>query len=612
MMQKTFWTRVMLSKNEPVSDWVTTALLHLVVTFIITFPSILSFHSHFIGGPRGDKFQFIWNFWWVKHALFNLHRLPFYCDIQYYPTGVSLALHDMAYFWTALSIPLQYFLDPRIILNLFLILCFPLNGLAFYRLAREITKDHRGAIAGSLIFAYSPYLIGRFHVCHIQYLGVFFIPLFILELWRYHHSPRTIFLIKAGIYLSLTSLISYYYGVALTLILLSFLFYQTISSKTRWADPRYWRKIVFQILIMIALIGSIMSPFVIPTLIQLNRGDYQLKQEPLNNLEENSGDLVAYFVPDATIIATWKGWFLFERGIQWARKINASLSGNKLEKSVYPGWISWITIGMALGLRNFRKRNWPWILLSIFFWIFTLGPTLFVAGKPYLQGLLPWGIFTMIPVLNIIRGPTRFACFITLGTGMLLAAGIALLKEKYNPRVYKTATILITILIIIEFLPLPTSLTANNVFLSKFYRDLQNDQRNFSILNIPTDFTGATGGGDIYVYTQTIHQKPIIGGHVSREPEYALKTLHESAFLQAVALQMDKGDPQSPFNNDGVTDMPETLRRLKVGYIIVHKSLLTENEFRRVVMLLEQGIGSHIFEDQWIRVYSASESSFKT
>jgi hypothetical protein len=75
---------------------------------------------------------------------------------------------------------------------------------------------------------------------------------------------------------------------------------------------------------------------------------------------------------------------------------------------------------------------------------------------------------------------------------------------------------------------------------------------------------------------------------------------------------MDKGDPQSPFNNDGVTDMPGTLRRLKVGYIIVHKSLLAENEFRRVVMLLEQGIGPHIFEDQWIRVYSASQSSFKT
>jgi hypothetical protein len=517
----------------------------------------------------------------------------------------------MAYFWTAVSIPIQYFLDPRIILNLFLIICFPLNGLAFYRLAKEITKDHRGAIAGSLLFAYSPYLIGRFHVCHIQYLGIFFIPLFILELWRYHHSPKTTFLIKAGIYLSLTSLISYYYGVALTLILLSFLLYQTISFKMRWGDPRYWRKKGIHILIMVVVIGSIMSPFVLPTLIQLNRGDYHLREEPRNNLEENSGDLVAYFVPDATIIATWKGWFLFQRGIQWARKINGSLSGNKLEKSVYPGWVSWVAIGMALGLRNFRKQNWPWVLLAMFFWIFTLGPTLFIAGKPYLQGLLPWAIFTKIPVLNIIRGPTRFACFITLGTGMLLAAGIALLKEKSNPLVYKSGTILITIIIVIEFLPLPTSLTANNVFLSRFYDGVREDQGNFSILNIPADFTGASGGGDIYVYTQTIHQKPIIGGHVSREPIYALKTLHESPFLQAVAHQMDKGDPQSLMHSDALTDMHETLLSLNVGYIIVHKPLLAKNEFRRVVTLLEKGVGLPVFEDRWIRVYSAPKSAPK-
>ena len=249
---------------------------------------------------------------------------------------------------------------------------------------------------------------------------------------------------------------------------------------------------------------------------------------------------------------------------------------------------------------------------SIFFWIFTLGPTLFVAGKPYLQGLLPWGIFTMIPVLNIIRGPTRFACFITLGTGMLLAAGIALLKEKYNPPLYKTATVLITLLIFFEFLPLPTSLTANNVFLSRFYRDLQNDKRNYSILNIPADFTGATGGGDIYVYAQTIHKKPIIGGHVSREPIYALNTLHESAFLRSVAHQMDRGNPQLPFDSDGFLDMLETLRRLNIGYIIVHKSLLVENEFRRVVTFLEQGMGPHVFEDQWIRVYSTPRIACKT
>ena len=125
--------------------WISTFILHLIITFIITFPSLILFHSHYIGGPRGDKFQFIWNFWWMKYSIFDLHRLPFYCNMQYHPTGVSLALHDMTYFWSTLSIPFQTFFERGIILNIFLILCFPLNGMAFYHLAKEITKDHRGA-----------------------------------------------------------------------------------------------------------------------------------------------------------------------------------------------------------------------------------------------------------------------------------------------------------------------------------------------------------------------------------------------------------------------------------------------------------------------------------
>jgi len=171
-------------KNKLITDWASIILLHITLTFIITYPTLLYFHSYHIGGPRGDKFQFIWNFWWTKFSITDLHQLPFFCDFQYYPTGVSLALHDTSYFWAFLSIPLQFFLDPEIILNIFLVLCFPLNGLAFYHLAKVVTGDHRGAIAGSLIFAYCPYLIGRFHVCHIQYLGIFLIPLFLLELWR--------------------------------------------------------------------------------------------------------------------------------------------------------------------------------------------------------------------------------------------------------------------------------------------------------------------------------------------------------------------------------------------------------------------------------------------
>jgi hypothetical protein len=591
-------------KYEVHYHWISTLILHIIITFIFTIPFLLYFNSHFVGGPRGDKFQFIWNFWWVKHSILDLHKFPFFCNLQYYPTGVSLALHDMTYFWSILSVPFQFFLDPALILNLFLFLCFPLNGMAFYHMAKEITKEHRGALAGSLIFAFCPYLIGRFHVCHIQYLSVFFIPLFLLELWRYSQYPSLVNLIKASIYFFLTSLISYYYGAALSLILISFFIYQAICLKNKSSYPGRLIKLSFNILITFSLIIILMSPFMVPALIQINRGDYQSAKEPFNSIEDNSGDLVSYFIPDTTL-ASWKGWSLSKSGERWMSRFNASISGNILEKSVYPGLISLISIGMAIFFKAFREKAWPWLLLALSFWIISLGPTLFVFGKPYLKGLLPYSIFRIIPIFNIMRAPTRFAFFITLGGGMLVALGISQLRKNFSLRSYRILTVIITAVILVEFLPTPTYLTPNNIFISNFYYYLQKDPDEFSILNIPVDFFGATGGGDIYVYAQTIHEKPIIGGYVSREPVYALSTLNESDFLQAITSGTNDESSGLPLTEKGYKEMPDTLKCLNIGYVILHKSLLSYDDFLRAIKWIEPGLGRPIFEDEWIRVYSA-------
>ncbi|MFC1868334.1 hypothetical protein ACFL0H_09395 [Thermodesulfobacteriota bacterium] len=334
----------------------------------------------------------------------------------------------------------------------------------------------------------------------------------------------------------------------------------------------------------------------------MNRGDYKLIQEPYSTLEENSGDLIAYFIPDTTL-ASWRGWPLSGRFSKWARDVYTSMSGNRLEKSVYPGWISLIAIVLSICLRSFRKRAWPWLVLSLSFWVISLGPTLFINGKPYLKGLLPCRFLNLIPIFDIIRSPTRFSFFVTLGAGILVSIGIAKLRSSYSLRTYKAITFLILIMIIAEFLPSNTLLTPNNIFKSGFYYQIQKDPINSSVLNIPTDFTGETGGGDIYVYAQTIHHKPIIGGYVSREPAYALKTLYMSPFLKAVTRNDSDENSGLPLTEAGLKKIPETLERLNVGYIILHKPLLELNEFRRVSKWVERGLGRPVFEDEWIHAY---------
>ncbi len=144
-------------------------LIHLYLTGVFTFPLILNPHKIFVGGLGGDKYQFIWGFWWYKHALTEIFTNPLFTHLQYYPDGVSLAYHDMSYFWTLLSVPLQAFMHPTLIFNLFLLVSIFLNGMCFYKLALEISQNKMGSLFGSILFAYCPYFIGRFRVGHIVY-----------------------------------------------------------------------------------------------------------------------------------------------------------------------------------------------------------------------------------------------------------------------------------------------------------------------------------------------------------------------------------------------------------------------------------------------------------
>ena len=67
--------------------------------------------------------------------------------------------------------------------NAVLLLTFPLNGLAAYLLAREVTGSSLAAFIGGLAFAFAPY--HSTHLSHIQTLMAFGMPLALLGLHRY-------------------------------------------------------------------------------------------------------------------------------------------------------------------------------------------------------------------------------------------------------------------------------------------------------------------------------------------------------------------------------------------------------------------------------------------
>ena len=588
--------------NAICRQYASALILFVAVTVIYTFPAVMNAGSHFIGSPRGDKFQFIWNFWWVRHAICDLGQLPFFCPLQYYPTGVSLALHDTAYFWSFLSIPLQSFLDLRTILNLFLLLCFPLNAMACYHLARQVTGNHGGAMVGGLLFAFCPYLIGRFHVCHIQYLGVFTIPLFLLELHRYCHRGRLRNMLAATGYFCLTAVISYYYAAAISLILAAMLVHGAIAARR---DAARVKTLAIHMALFLAFTAAILSPFVGPGLNQLGRGDYRFTAEPSNTAEDNSGDLVSYLIPDTTL-ASWLGWEFSPPAARWARGVNASLKGNILEKSVYPGWVALIALMTAMLWRPVRFVCWPWVLLAGAFFVLSLGPTLHFKGGLYLEGVMPYRALSTIPLFGIMRAPSRLAIFISLGAAVAAAGCCAHIKRTGGGGACRWVAIALTLFVLMEFLPVQTYFTPNETYRSRYYRDLADVPTQFPVLNIPADFDAATGGGDIYVYAQTIHHKPIIGGYVSREPGYALQTRADFPILQAVSRRSGATADNLASPEDWRREMVRAIDALGIGRIILHRALLTPEAMAGLTARLEPVVGPPVFEDRWIVVFDAT------
>jgi len=580
-------------------------LLFLGVALLYTFPRPLQITTHFIGSPGGDKFQFIWNFWWVRHALFDLGQLPFFCPVQYYPTGVSLALHDTTYFWSLLSVPLQSVFDPRTILNLFLLGCFPLNAMAFYHLAREVSGSHRGALIGSLLFAFCPYLVGRYYVGHIQYLGVFTIPLFLLEIYRYFQMPRLRHAVYAGIYFCLTALISYYSAAELMLILAACIVYRCIAAR---GDSVQLKTLLFHGLVFGMFCVGVLAIFIVPALLQILQGDYRLAPATARHVVASSADLITYFIPDTTL-ASWKGWQWSQTAAHWAQGVYDSLNGNILEKSVYAGWTSIIAFAIALVWKPLRRSYWPWVVLAGSFFILSLGPTLHVKGTAYLENLMPYRLVSALPLFDIMRSPSRFAIFITLGGGLVVAGICRQLKQALNYRAYNLVALGLALFVLFEFLPAPAYFTPHHYYRSPYYHRLQIDPGRYSILNIPVDFSETTGRSDIYIYAQTIHAKPIIGGYVSREPHYALETLDTYPILKQMVREPGKPLKFLTAGQGREATLQKMLTELKVGRIILHRALLTPQEQTGLSEQFQSILGAPVFQDQWIIAFKAEDHS---
>ena len=515
--------------------------LYVLISIALTFPLPFTM-DRCLAGDDIDAWLNPWANWWTQKALSE--RLPFYhTRYLFYPHGTSLVYHSFSHTNSALWLALRHLVGDLPAHNLTILMTYPLSAFTLYLLAHHLTKSRPAAFIAGFIFAFSPY-----HVAESSHpiLGTIqWIPLFLLSLEKAIAQEKVKAGLSAAFWLWLTALSGWHLLIlALSLGICRALY--LLLTENRWKSRK-----VLQILLVASLAFAILTlPFMWPLLREqftsATSGSFIAHQERYAGT-----DLLAFFTPSNY------------------HPLLGPLVG-KMYECLYPGlWKPPAFIGYSvlalgcIGILRSRRRGRFWWIASVVSFVLALGPRPRVLGRLLLSHPLPWGI----PLIRLIRYAERVNVLFTLCWSLLVAWGCVALLRRLRSR-HQTYLLMVGILILTAFEYCPVPFPSTCVEIPPFYLELAREPDDFAILEIPMGRQPAK----ISMYYQTIHERPLVEGHVSRTPPHAYDFI-ESNELLSLLRQYSVPDYEGPFTLPfpDVSRQLETLAEAGIRYVVFHR-----------------------------------------
>jgi hypothetical protein len=552
---------------------------YTLLTVFLTWPVAAKLATEVPGG--GDAWQHIWNLWWVKEALLNLHTNPFHTDLLYYPNGVNLYFHTLVLTAGIIGIPLQLLgLNLIATYNVILLSSFVLAGYGTYLLCFYLTGKRWASFVGGLVFAFSPYhfahMFGHMNLVSLQWM-----PFYVLVLlkaidasgrWTVDGGRWTtrglLLSAAAGALLALNAYTDWLYALFLLLLTGVIVAWKLLVPSERrlvrsagvgWAEAGA-RGGLFVLTFLL-----LTAPVLFPTLAEAGKG---YAQQPPEETLFYSSDLVSAFMPNE-LHPVWGS--IVKKRVE-AMPPYLPLK-NPSERVLFLGYS--VLAVAAVGLWRLRKNRHVrfWGFTALLIWVLSLGPELQVMGKSHFTQFevsvsLPYLILFKLPLFSIMRTPARLTVLVMLALAVLVALALANLLPALdrgraigNRRRWRTqyaAAIIIAVLILFEFLsaPFPMVPPGWNI---PIYTQIAGEPGRFALLELPL-----RPFGDYMAY-QTIHGKPIIGGYLSRQPPYPLE--EQNATIRYLLDTTPAADPLRDEVKDGKG--VKSLQELGVKYVII-------------------------------------------
>jgi hypothetical protein len=575
------------------SWWLTPLVLaaYALLAVLMTWPVAAQINTAY-AGARSDLWIHQWTFWWVKQALATGQN-PFYTTMLYYPQGVALTSHNIAWFNIAVWLPLQAVVGEIAAYNLIFMGIFALNGFAFYLFATEVTRRRAASFVGGIVFGFWPYTLS--HYDHPNMIVTFWVPLTLLFVRRALRRGSVGYALLAGVTLAMVGISRWQLLAMSSPLLIAVVFYElTRAGHGRGSFP--WRRVGLLLLtggLALLLMAPLGAPLVLD---QLGRSG----PEAVSVEEPDDGvtDLLAYGMPPELYPRIWPeipepipypGWEPYHT-------ISAS--------AYYVPFIGLLTLALALyGLIRAWSKTWPWLLLALGIMLMALGPELAINGQRFSGVPVPYRLIEESLLGVLIRRPHRLNVFLGFPVAMMVTWGVADLVGRVRGRwgiVVGTAVALTLGALILWENPVPP-LPTTSTPVPAWYQRLAEEPEQFGILQIPFHNRGFD---KLYMAYQTVHGKPIMTGHVSRLPQEAFAFLETVPFLEPLNSIYTWDVVDESWVDPQVRDVSRQLRRLAeagVRYIVLNKPLVPpgfQERWRDWVVI------DPVYEDDEVMVYA--------
>lgn len=612
----------------------TVLALFTILAVALTWPLVGKIATHAPGTPTWafDEATFVWNIWQLKHSAIDNLASPLHSELIYYPLGIDLVLYTYNFYHAFASLPMALASNLVFASNVSLLLSTILSGYGTWLLVRYLLNRGQSvapavaptrstpsrtrtmsqsqlslaAFLAGLVFAFASNRAVYAMLGHYDMVTTQWIPFYALLLLRSLDARltaprRRTAALLAGVFFAfngLTEMITaLFLAIFTVIVLVTFVTHTLVTHKdgdVRRARPALLApRIALPSLLIIGVVAALVwGPVLGPILVQFLTNDFSLKgwgeAIPL------STDLLGWFTP-TVLHPLWGGNLAQELRRVQLRALEMGVTGFRDVNTVFLGWV---TLALAIvGAVTARRQVRLWTWSAVIFGLFTLGPFLQINGRYRfdLDGVeatfpMPFALLHYLPIIKANRAPNRNSVILMLALAVLVGYGVHWLAGRFQrkdevggglpvagrrpplaaPRFLVIGALAVALLF--EHLALPAPLS--DLRIPAVYQEIAADPRPVSVMQVPLGWRNSFGvfGPEqtIFQYYQSAHGKPMLGGNISRAPDFKLDYFQRLAYFQALT-EIEFGRPVDPAVLQAAKAQAGALAQLyNLGYVILY------------------------------------------